>query len=77
MNVTLALKKAYETGRESGERQKSASWVRLVRALVLDAGGTDPKVFEKSHLLVEVFIVKSFLKISHKDLPVDRLIRGL
>jgi hypothetical protein len=48
-----------------------------VCALVLDAGGTDPKVFEKSHLLVEVFIVKSFLKISHKDLPVDRLIRGL
>jgi hypothetical protein len=46
--VTLMLTKTYNTGRESGERQKSAKRVSFVRAHGFsDAGRTDPKDFDR------------------------------
>jgi len=45
MDVTLVLKRTYETGRESGERWKSAKRGRFVRAHWFEnTGRIDPEI---------------------------------
>jgi len=51
IDVTLVLKKTYETGRESGERQKSADRESFVRAHLFSyTGKADPKDFDRYHI---------------------------
>jgi hypothetical protein len=60
IDVTLTLKTTCETGREPGERQKSATRVSLVRAYwFLYAGRTDPTSLDKTQLHIDNLIQNS------------------